>query len=373
MRPSTYVLLNLQALSDNLDKVREYAPNTQVLAVIKANGYGHGLLRVAKSLADANAFAVARADEAMCLRSGGISKRIVVLEGFSCNEELIWMLENRVDVVIHSYNQVQQLEKYSGSKTTAVWLKLDTGMNRLGFSTADFVAVYRRLKDSPCVEEPMQLMTHLANADIRSDQKTAIQVVLFKEAIGAYSGEQSIANSAGVLAWPQAHKDWVRPGIMLYGVSPFAETDGRVFGLRPVMSLVSRLLTVKQINVGDTVGYGGHWCCKKSTLLGVIAAGYGDGYPREVMAGTPVLINNIKVPIIGRVSMDMITVDLQDCQNVKPGDSVTLWGKGLPVEELAGYANTIPYTLLCGITQRVGVIEVASTDSPTTKLSSASL
>jgi alanine racemase len=211
-------------------------------------------------------------------------------------------------------------------------------------------------------------MTHLANADMRKDQKTLNQLALFDTIVSAYSVAKTIANSAGILAWQETHKDWVRPGIMLYGVSPFADNDGSVFDLQPVMSLHSRLLAVKQINTNETVGYGGQWQCKKPTLLGVIAAGYGDGYPRQAVAGTPVLVNNVRVPIIGRVSMDMITVDLQECPNAVAGDPVILWGVGLPVEEIAGYTDTIPYTLLCGITQRVQIIENECVDQSASKL-----
>lgn len=367
MKPATYAVLNLQALAHNLAKVREYAKGAQVMAVIKANGYGHGLQRVAKALEDADAFAVARVDEAMRLREAGIAKRIVVLEGFTCVEELQQILDDQVDFVIHSFAQLEMLENHTDTQTASVWLKLDTGMNRLGFTVTEFDEVYQRLDKCQCVSGPIQLMTHLANADIRTDQKTVNQLALFDTTVSSYSGERSIANSAGVLAWQQTHADWVRPGIMLYGVSPFTDNDGSVFGLQSVMSLHSSLLAVKPVNTNETIGYGGQWLCKKPTLLGVIAAGYGDGYPRQVAAGTPVLVNNIRVPIIGRVSMDMMTVDLQDCPNAKVGDPVILWGSGLPVEEIAGYADTIPYTLLCGITQRVQIIENVQTDKPTSQ------
>ena len=370
MKPATYAVLNLEALAHNLNTVREFADGAKVMAVIKANGYGHGLLRVAKALSGADAFAVARVEEAMRLREAGIRQRIVVLEGFACAEELEHLIDHDIDVVIHNFEQLQGLENCSHPGVISVWLKIDTGMNRLGFEVSDFAGVYQRLQNCPKVLSPIQLMTHLANADKKQDQKTAMQIALFEDAVGDCPGDKSIANSAGILAWQQARKNWVRPGIMLYGVSPFAESDGRVFGLRPVMSLRSRLLAVKQIDTGQTVGYGGQWVCKKPTLLGVIAVGYGDGYPRQVKAGTPVLVNNVRVPVIGRISMDMMTVDLQDCSDAVAGDSVTLWGEGLPVEEIAGYADTIPYTLLCGITQRVQIVEEDVSDQAKAKPSS---
>ena len=200
-------------------------------------------------------------------------------------------------------------------------------------------------------------MTHLANADDRDDNKTLKQIALFNQAVERYPGERSIANSAGVLGWSESLTDWIRPGIMLFGVSPFTNSNGKQLGVKAVMSLHSRLIAVKRIEKGDAVGYGSSWICRKSTLMGVAAVGYGDGYPRHAESGTPVLVNGIRVSLIGRVSMDMITVDLENCPDAKPGDSVTLWGDGLPVEEVAGYADTIPYTLICGITQRVQIVE----------------
>jgi len=235
-------------------------------------------------------------------------------------------------------------------------LKLDTGMGRLGFSPAELEEVYQQLGRCRNVARPLHLMTHLANADDLQDSKTRQQLTLFNKAAAACPGPRTAANSAGILAWPDSHTDWVRPGIMLYGVSPFPERCGRELGVRPVMSLHSRLIAVKSIAAGDTVGYGGQWMARRSTLLGVVAIGYGDGYPRQAKTGTPVLVNGVRTPLIGRVSMDMITIDLQNCPEARPGDSVTLWGEELPVEEIARCADTIPYTLLCGITRRVQIV-----------------
>jgi alanine racemase len=200
-------------------------------------------------------------------------------------------------------------------------------------------------------------MTHFANADDKNDSKTLKQISLFNETVAGIPGERSLANSAGILGWQQSLSDWVRPGVMLYGISPFPDASGAQLGLKSVMELHSRLISVKQIEVGDTVGYGGGWVCKKPTTLGVVAIGYGDGYPRYAKTGTPVLVNGQRVPLIGRVSMDMITVDLETQANAKPGDLVTLWGENLPVEEIAQWADTIPYTLVCGVTQRVQLVE----------------
>jgi alanine racemase len=242
-------------------------------------------------------------------------------------------------------------------KALAVWLKIDTGMNRLGFKAQDFSAVHQRLNQCAIVKQPVNLMTHFANADDKNDDKTLKQIQLFNDSVASYPGQRSMANSAGILGWKQSLTDWVRPGVMLYGISPFPDSTGEQIGLKPIMSLHSRLIAVKPIEQGDTVGYAGSWLCKQATTLGVVAIGYGDGYPRHAKSGTPVLVNGKRVPLIGRVSMDMITVDLATQPEAKPGDPVTLWGDGLAVEEIARYADTIPYTLVCGITQRVQIVE----------------
>ncbi len=357
MKPAAYAVLNLDALQHNLARVRECAPRSKIMAVIKANAYGHGLQRVANALEGVDAFAVARVDEAVRLRRAGFSGRVAVLEGFTCEEELFALLDHGLEAVIHCPLQLELLEKIKTDSKVAVWLKLDSGMNRLGFKAAAFDRIYQRLISIRSVQSSPGLMTHLANADDREDAKTQQQIELFNLVVQDYPGERSIANSAGVLGWSESLTDWVRPGIMLYGVSPFIDRYGEQLGVKAVMSLHSRLIAVKKIEPGDAVGYGGSWVCSKPSLMGVVAVGYGDGYPRQARSGTPVLVNGKRVSLIGRVSMDMITVDLENCPNAKPGDPVTLWGSGLPVEEVAEYANTIPYTLICGITQRVQLVE----------------
>jgi alanine racemase len=302
-------------------------------------------------------FAVARVEEAIQLRQAGFQQRIVLLEGFGCEEELQAITTYRLEAVIHCFEQIALLERFQTAEKITVWLKLDTGMNRLGFKSADFPLAHQRLAACPAVNAPINLMTHLANADDTKDVKTPQQIQLFKETVSEFDGECSIANSAGLLAWRDSLSDWVRPGLMLYGISPFPNQTGAALGLKPVMSLYSRLIAIKQINAGETVGYSGTWVCEKPTRLGVIAIGYGDGYPRYAKSGTPVLVNGLRVPLIGRVSMDMITVDLNSQPHAKMGDEVMLWGAGLPVEEIALSSDTIPYTLVCGITQRVQIVE----------------
>ncbi len=357
MIPAAYAVLNRDAAQHNLAIVRNHAPNSKIMAVIKANGYGHGLLRIAEALQQADAFAVARVDEGVRLRKAGFKNRIAVLEGFTCVEELDQLLHYQLDAVVHCANQLDILEGSTPLKTCAVWLKLDTGMNRLGFKAKEFGFVYQRLSQCTSVKQPISLMTHFANADDVNDDKTAAQINLFNQTVAGLTGERSLANSAGILGWKQSLSDWVRPGIMLYGISPFPNSIGPQLGLRPVMTLQSRLIAVKQVEAGETVGYGGSWTSAKPTTLGVVAIGYGDGYPRYAKAGTPVLVNGRRVSLIGRVSMDMITVDLGAGSDAKLGDPVTLWGESLPVEEIALSADTMPYTLVCGVTQRVHLVE----------------
>lgn len=377
MTPVAYAVLDLDAVRHNLSIVRSLAPEARIMAVIKANGYGHGMLRIAQALAEADAFAIARVDEGIRLRKAGITNRIAVLEGFSSVEELAALLQYQLEPVVHTFSQLEMLEaetelnavdvnnpklspegedRVRGTKTSA-WLKIDTGMNRLGFKPSDFKVAYQRLSQCPIITQPINLMTHFASADDVNDVKTQNQIGLFNETIAGFSGERSLANSAGILGWHESISDWVRPGVMLYGISPFPESSEQQIGLKPVMELHSHLIAVKTIEAGDTVGYGGSWICKKPTTLGVVAIGYGDGYPRYAKTGTPVLVNGQRVPLIGRVSMDMITVDLGIQTDSTPGDPVILWGKDLAVEEIALWADTIPYTLVCGVTQRVQLIE----------------
>lgn len=358
MKPASYAIVNLEAIRHNLLKIREYAPQAKIMAVIKANAYGHGILNVAAAIKGVDALAVARVDEGIHLREAGIKSRINVLEGFVCEKELKDLNEYNLDSVIHSEIQLDILEKYQGQKKIHFWLKIDTGMNRLGFHANEFKLIYRRLLANSNVNHPVSIMTHFSSADDINNQTTQKQLSLFNSLTNKVPGERSLANSAAIVAWPDSISDWVRPGIMLYGVSPFSERYGEELGLKPVMSLHSRLISVKKIASGEAVGYTGSWVSNKNTRLGIVAIGYGDGYPRYAKTGTPVLVNGKRVVLVGRVSMDMITVDLTTQPDAKPGDPVTLWGQGLAVEEIAKYSETIPYTLICGVTQRVEIINL---------------
>jgi alanine racemase len=343
------------ALRSNLRAAAAQTAGSRVMAVIKANAYGHGIVPAARALAAADAFGVARLEEAVAIRHAGLANRIVLLEGVFHVEQLGLAAEMGLELVVHDPVQIEMLEAAGGSHRYPVWLKLDTGMNRLGFEPARAGDLVRRLRACAAVGKNLHLMTHLACADQPADATTAAQIDAFNAAIAGLAGERSIANSAGLMAWRDSHADWVRPGIMLYGVSPFADSTGPELGLRPVMTLASELIAVKRVPAGARVGYGGVWTAPEETPIGVAAIGYGDGYSRHIGSGTPVLVGGFEARIVGRISMDLITIDLGSAPDARVGDPVVLWGDGLPVELLARAAGTIPYELLCGVTQRVGI------------------
>jgi alanine racemase len=346
-------IVDTAALRHNLARVRATAPASQVMAVIKANAYGHGLVPAAKALAETDGFSVARLDEGLALRAAGLANRILLLEGVFSSEQLAVAAQQRFDLMVHSVEQLELLECRAGTDVISAWIKLDSGMNRLGFRTEHFADAYARLRRVANIAPDPTLVTHLANADDRRDAKTLEQLQVFAAATAALQGARSIANSAALLAWPDTRADWVRPGLVLYGVSPFPSGTGADLGLRPAMTLQTEVIAVKDVREGETVGYGGAWRAARDSRMAVVAAGYGDGYPRGVESGTPLLVNGRRAPIIGRVSMDMITVDVTDLPGVATGDPVVLWGEGVPVEEIARHAGTIPYELICGVSQRV--------------------
>jgi len=356
MARPTHAFIDLAALQVNLQQVKACAPTSQIMAVVKANAYGHGAVRVAKILkTEVDAFAVCCLEEALVLREENITKPIILLEGFFQPEELPVIVNQDLSVVIHSPKQFEHLVKARLSEPVNVWLKVDTGMNRLGFIPNEVASIYKLLKQSPQVAKPIRLMSHLACADDLQSNITKQQIDKFTTLITAIKTEASLANSAGILGWNKSHIDWVRPGIMLYGVSPFIERIGEQEGLQPVMHLQSVLISVKRCRKGEAIGYGATWHCPQSMPVGVVAIGYADGYPRHAPSGMPVLVNGKRVPLIGRVSMDMITVDLRSQPNARIGDPVVLWGKNLPVEEVANLTGTIAYELLCNISNRVKI------------------
>ncbi|HSN16615.1 MAG TPA: alanine racemase [Gammaproteobacteria bacterium] len=353
MSRATGALIDLGALRHNLKRVRELAPHSRVMAVVKANAYGHGLALTAQALAGADAFAVASLEEAQTVRRAGLSNPIVLLEGVFSETELEEAVQWDCELVVHDDYQLKLIEKSRLKHQLTVWLKVDTGMNRLGIAPAAISDAWKRLNKAKAVKPPVRLMTHFASADETSNPKTQSQLEAFAAATAGLDAERSIANSAGILAWPQSHADWVRPGSMLYGASPFPTRTGAEDGLRPVMTMETALIAVKRLRKGESVGYGGAFVAPEDMTLGIAAIGYGDGYPRHAPSGTPMLVKGQRVPLVGRVAMDMIALDLRNLSNPKVGDQVVAWGPELPVEEIARAAGTIPLELLCGVTQRV--------------------
>ena len=348
------------ALRHNLGAIRAYAPGAKVMAVVKANAYGHGLVNTALALADADSFAVARLEEGIALRSAGVRAPIVLLEGVFSAEQLAEAAHHGFELVVHDPLQLKLLEAHRGAERFVLWIKMDTGMNRLGFRPEAFAAAHARLAALGVPALELRAMTHLARADEREQAMTREQVATFEKTLagagligGSHRIATSIGNSAGTLGWPAAHGNWVRPGLALYGVSPFAGEVAGTHGLKPVMTLETTVLTVRDVKRGETVGYAGAWRAERDSAIAILAAGYGDGLPRHLENGTPVLIGGARYPLVGRVSMDMIAVDVTGAPKIAAGQHAVIWGEGLPVEEVARHADTIPYELLCGVSQRV--------------------
>jgi alanine racemase len=349
------ITIDLAALRHNLQEIRKMAPRSAVIAMVKSNAYGHGLERIALALPEANAFGVASLEEGLQLRFAGITQPIVLMEGCFAAHEMPKVLMHDFTLVLHHFNQIDMLDQVSSKKSINAWLKIDTGMHRLGFAADEIKKAYQRLLASSKIKKPFGLMTHFANADSMDRAHTLQQIELFTAVTEGLPGSRSLSNSAAIIAWPTAHADWVRPGIMLYGASPFSGHQGIEHNLKPVMVLSSELIAIHQLKKGERVGYGGTWTCPEDMRVGVVGIGYGDGYPRHVKNGAPVLVNGLSCPLAGKVSMDMLTVDLRSQPDAKVGDPVMLWGPGLPVEVVAEYSETTAYELLTRITQRVRV------------------
>lgn len=351
-RPAS-VVINLAALQSNFQRIRRLASRQKIMAVVKADAYGHGIARVARALGEADAFGVACIEEAQQLRDHDIHQPVVLLEGPFAAAELPQIQQLGLDIVIHHPQQLPWLVAADPGRKIRAWLKIDTGMHRLGFAPAEVAAAHAALLGYPVIARDICLMTHLASASDPQDTLTSRQLRTFADCTTGMNGERSSANSAGILDWPASHGDWVRPGLLLYGVSPNRARASLEEGLRPVMTFASQLISVKHLQKGDTVGYGATWICPEPMPVGIIAAGYGDGYPRHARSGTPILVNGQRAAMIGVASMDMLAVDLRNVPAAKVGDPVTLWGDGLPVEEIADCAGTIPYELLCGDRKRM--------------------
>lgn len=372
MSRPTSLTINLAALTHNLERVHQLAPGKSVLAMVKANAYGHGIVPVAKALSDISknrlplqdtistdmhsrqslAFGVASLEEGIKLREAGISSPIVLMEGLFHFDELTEALRYDFSLVVHHREHVEFLEKINVDKPFSIWLKINTGMHRLGIDPSETQQIFQRLQRTQSVKKPIGFMTHFAEADDIHSLATSQQIKLFAQVTQNLPGPRSLANSAAILAWPQAHADWVRPGLVLYGASPFAEHTGLDHDLKPVMTLSSKIIAITEVAKGGKVGYGGTFTAPEKMTIGVVCIGYGDGYPQFAMNGTPVLVSGTECSLVGRVSMDMLTVDLRSQPQAKIGDTVILWGENLPVERVAKHSNTSAYEILTRMTPR---------------------
>ncbi len=343
--------INKSALQHNLATVRRSAPRASVFAVIKANAYGHGAARVARALAAADGFALLELDTAVRLRDQGFRQRLALLEGIFEPAELDIVSEHDLTIVIHDEEQLRMLDSARAGACFDVLLKINTGMNRLGFTPHAAAAALARLEAHRAVGQ-LTLMTHFATAD--DAHGVAWQLEVFDEIAAGKSLPRSLANSAAI----ETHADWVRPGIMLYGCTPFADVAADTLGLKPAMTLTSEIIAVQTVAPGACVGYGGAFEAKYAMRVGVVACGYADGYPRHAPAGTPILVGGGRTATIGRVSMDMLCADLTGLPAAGVGTPVTLWGEGLSADEVAAAAGTVSYELLCALASRVPVFEI---------------
>jgi alanine racemase len=347
MRPAR-ALIDLQALRHNYQLARE-TTGAKALAVIKADAYGHGAVRVAQALeSQADGFAVACIEEALELRHAGIRAPVLLLEGFFEAEELSLIVEHDCWCVVHSTWQLEAIERTAVGKPLTVWLKMDSGMHRVGIHPAEYQAACQRLQASGKVAKVV-LMSHFARADELDSTRTDEQVAIFQTAREGLSAEISLRNSPGVMGWPKVPSDWVRPGIMLYGATPFDQSQPVADRLQPVMTLESKVICVRDLPAGEPVGYGGAFVTDRPMRIGVVAMGYADGYPRQAPTGTPVMIDGHRSQLLGRVSMDMLCVDLTNVPGAGLGSRVELWGKNVLASDVASSAGTIPYQIFCNL------------------------
>lgn len=339
-------MIDIKALQHNFNVIKNRVSEASILAVVKADAYHHGIKIVASALKNADGFAVSTLNEAALIRQYFSKKSIVWLSGFSTSVELKDAIDLKVTPLIHHKEQLKILFSQPYFNPIDIFLKINTGMNRVGFSPAVFPDVYQQVMNCPSIKKTFTLMTHFAQAE--DNDITQQQIATFDRLTKNLSNPMSLANSAAIWAYPESIRDCVRPGLALYGISPF-KNQQKDLGLKPVMTFRARVTAINSCKKGERIGYGGAWTSERDTHLAVIDVGYADGYSRGAKNGTPVLINNTIYPLVGHVSMNMITVDLGPCSNVKINDSVTLWGEGLPIETIAKHSNTIPYTLLTGV------------------------
>lgn len=359
MNSTAITTVDLSALRHNLHLIHHMMPGQKILAMVKSNAYGHGLIHVAKTLKNVDALGVATIAEALQLREAGIDNDIVVMRGFVTAEEMaVFLDDNHLIACMHDSEQLALLEQnhIASDRRLRVWLKVDTGMHRLGISHDAFQAIYDRLNHLPFIVKPFVVCSHLADADNVDAAFTEQQIACFENTTKHIPNEKSLLNSAGILAYANAHYDWIRPGLMLYGVSPFdhhGPHDAVMKNFIPAMTLESKLIAIKHVKAGEKIGYSCTYTAPHAMKIGIVGMGYGDSYPRHAKNGTPVLIHGQRCPIVGRVSMDMITVDVSHLADVAVDDTVTLWGRDLSVAEIARCVNTISHELLCHLTGRV--------------------
>jgi alanine racemase len=352
MRPLV-ATVDLTALRHNYLLAKQCAPQRKAFAVVKANAYGHGAREAVTALREiADGFAVACLEEAEDVRLSAPDARILLLEGCFEPAEYLRAAELGLDVAVQNQRQADWLLAADISRPLNVWLKLDSGMHRLGFTLEGLRDCHERLKGKAQVGE-LNLISHFACADERGHPLTELQLERYAELLPLEFDNCSLANSAAVLTLPQAHMAWIRPGIMLYGATPFAELSAQALGLRPVMTLTGALIAIRELEPGESVGYGASWVAQRPSRIGTVSCGYADGYPRTAPSGTSVVIHGQRVPLAGRVSMDMLAVDLTNVPQAQLGDAVEMWGPQMPIDELAQACGTIGYELLTKVTGRV--------------------
>jgi len=351
-RPA-HAIIDLDAIRHNYRQAKLVAPHSRAIAIIKANAYGHGAIAVGQALApEADAFGVACLEEALELRENGIENPILLLEGIFEAEEMLLVDEHSLSIAVSTQQQLDWLLDAKLKATVNVFLKVDSGMHRLGFSPEDANIAYKALSNSPHVNK-LVLMTHFARADEPDNPATDLQLAAFKNVGTEQDKNTSTANSAAILAHPNSHGEFTRPGIMLYGATPLGDIHASHQYLKPAMSLRSAIFSIREVAAGESIGYGGRYVCQKATRVGVVAIGYADGYPRQAIDGTPVIVDGHKSQIIGRVSMDMLTVDLTHLPHINTGAPVELWGNQVSANSVADHSSTIAYTLFTGVTRRV--------------------
>ena len=357
MSRPTSAIIDLKALRENFYLAQQLAPNSESMPMVKANAYGHGMIEVANALADsAPAFGVACIEEALALRKANIKQPILLLEGPHSADEIGIAEKHGFWLMLENHNQLQAILSAHLSNPISVWLKLDTGMHRLGFKPEDLQHIYKQLSDSANVADDIVLATHFACADDLESDFTDRQLQCFNSAIDTldFPAPTSLANSAAILGWPSIEDNWQRPGYMLYGASPFSKPQKNADQLQQVMHFQSAVISIRNISAGESVGYTANWTAQRNSIIATVAVGYGDGYPRHAPNGPPVLIDGVRCPLVGRVSMDMITVDITDLNtDIKIGTDVTLWGPALSVTEVAMHCGTIGYELLTRMPARV--------------------